>query len=165
MAMYELAACMAPQVTEAQLADLFKDSGKVVDCRVCGDPNSAMRFAFIEFAEDDAVQRVRKTFLTSPFPGLSVRWFVGPCFAWSVQMLQLADMTRWWTQAIKLNGTVLGLYPLRVMQSKTAIVPVNTEFLPRTQACLALLHVCYVLGGACVVKQSSCRCAAMLQFN
>ena len=36
-------------------------------------------------------------------------------------------------QAIKLNGTVLGLYPLRVMQSKTAIVPVNTEFLPRTQ--------------------------------
>ena len=37
-------------------------------------------------------------------------------------------------QAIKLNGTVLGLYPLRVMQSKTAIVPVNTEFLPRTQA-------------------------------
>ena len=37
-------------------------------------------------------------------------------------------------QAIKLNGAVLGLYPLRVMQSKTAIVPVNTEFLPRTQA-------------------------------
>ena len=48
------------QVTEAQLADLFKESGKVVDCRVCGDPNSAMRFAFIEFAEEAAVQRVRQ---------------------------------------------------------------------------------------------------------
>ena len=58
-AVHDVAACILPQVTEAQLADLFKDSGKVVDCRVCGDPNSAMRFAFIEFAEDDAVQRVR----------------------------------------------------------------------------------------------------------
>uniref|UniRef100_A0A453S6U0 RRM domain-containing protein n=1 Tax=Aegilops tauschii subsp. strangulata TaxID=200361 RepID=A0A453S6U0_AEGTS len=24
----------------------------VVDCRICGDPNSVMRFAFIEFADD-----------------------------------------------------------------------------------------------------------------
>lgn len=46
------------QVTEASLADVFKDSGKIVDCRVCGDPNSAMRFAFIEFADEESVQRV-----------------------------------------------------------------------------------------------------------
>ena len=45
-------------MTEAELANVFKDSGNIVDCRVCGDPNSAMRFAFIEFAETDAVQRV-----------------------------------------------------------------------------------------------------------
>ena len=31
------------QVTEAQLATVFLDSGPIVDCRVCGDPNSAMR--------------------------------------------------------------------------------------------------------------------------
>ncbi|CAL8469306.1 g8847 [Coccomyxa elongata] len=80
------------QVTEASLADVFKDTGRVVDCRVCGDPNSAMRFAFIEFAEEAAVQ-----------------------------------------QAIKLNGVMLGKFPIRVMPSKTAIVPVNTSFLPRTQ--------------------------------
>jgi hypothetical protein len=36
-------------------------------------------------------------------------------------------------QAIKLNGTKLGMYPLRIMPSKTAIVPVNTDYLPRTQ--------------------------------
>lgn len=25
---------------------------QVVDCRICGDPNSVLRFAFIEFADD-----------------------------------------------------------------------------------------------------------------
>ncbi len=60
------------------------------------------------------------------------------------------EIGKWWTQAIKLNGTVLGLYPLRVMQSKTAIVPVNTEFLPRTQAWDLPVHVCCL-----VVRMSS----------
>jgi RNA recognition motif-containing protein len=46
------------QVTEEQLASLFKDCGQVVDCRVCGDANSAMRFAFIEFVEEEAVTKV-----------------------------------------------------------------------------------------------------------
>ena len=45
---------------------MFKDSGKVMDCRVCGDPNSAMRFAFIEFAEEEAVQRVREATCVLP---------------------------------------------------------------------------------------------------
>ncbi len=46
------------QVTEEQLASLFQDCGQVVDCRVCGDANSAMRFAFIEFFEPEAVTNV-----------------------------------------------------------------------------------------------------------
>lgn len=25
---------------------------QVVDCRICGDPHSVLRFAFIEFADD-----------------------------------------------------------------------------------------------------------------
>lgn len=79
------------QVTEEQLANLFQACGRVVDCRVCGDPNSAMKFAFIEFLEQTAV----KTALTR-------------------------------------NGIVLGTYPLKVQPSKTAIVPVNTQYLPRT---------------------------------
>lgn len=47
------------QVTEEQLATVFQECGRVVDCRVCGDPNSAMKFAFIEFLEEAAVKMVR----------------------------------------------------------------------------------------------------------
>ncbi|GAA0155259.1 RNA splicing factor [Lithospermum erythrorhizon] len=39
------------QVTEEQLAGLFLSCGQVVDCRVCGDPNSVLRFAFVEFTD------------------------------------------------------------------------------------------------------------------
>ena len=35
-------------------------------------------------------------------------------------------------QALTRNGIVLGTYPLKVLPSKTAIVPVNTQYLPRT---------------------------------
>ena len=41
------------QVTEEQLAALFINCGPVVDCRVCGDPNSALRFAFVEFTDEE----------------------------------------------------------------------------------------------------------------
>ncbi|KAF2572583.1 hypothetical protein F2Q70_00003332, partial [Brassica cretica] len=40
------------QVTEEQLAGLFIGFGHVVDCRICGDPNSVLRFAFIEFTDE-----------------------------------------------------------------------------------------------------------------
>nr|GEX97223.1 polyadenylate-binding protein-interacting protein 12-like isoform X1 [Tanacetum cinerariifolium] len=40
------------QVTEEQLAALFINCGQVVDCRVCGDPNSVLRFAFIQFTDE-----------------------------------------------------------------------------------------------------------------
>ncbi|XP_004502742.1 polyadenylate-binding protein-interacting protein 12-like isoform X2 [Cicer arietinum] len=39
-------------VTEEQLASLFLNCGQVVDCRVCGDPNSILRFAFVEFTDE-----------------------------------------------------------------------------------------------------------------
>ncbi|KAH9322135.1 hypothetical protein KI387_016774, partial [Taxus chinensis] len=41
------------QVTEEQLAALFINCGQVVDCRVCGDPNSVLRFAFVEFTREE----------------------------------------------------------------------------------------------------------------
>ncbi|MQM04238.1 hypothetical protein Taro_037030, partial [Colocasia esculenta] len=44
------------QVTEEQLAALFINCGQVVDCRVCGDPNSVLRFAFIEFTDEDSAR-------------------------------------------------------------------------------------------------------------
>lgn len=34
---------------------------KVVDCRICGDPNSVLRFAFIEFTDEGNVNLVRYT--------------------------------------------------------------------------------------------------------
>ncbi|KAL5737076.1 hypothetical protein ACOSQ2_031864 [Xanthoceras sorbifolium] len=44
------------QVTEEQLAGLFLACGQVVDCRICGDPNSVLRFAFIEFTDEEGAR-------------------------------------------------------------------------------------------------------------
>ncbi|XP_010252001.1 PREDICTED: polyadenylate-binding protein-interacting protein 12-like [Nelumbo nucifera] len=44
------------QVTEEQLAALFINCGQIVDCRVCGDPNSVLRFAFIEFTDEEGAR-------------------------------------------------------------------------------------------------------------
>ncbi|XP_020397843.1 polyadenylate-binding protein-interacting protein 11 [Zea mays] len=44
------------QVTEENLATLFINCGHVVDCRMCGDPNSVLRFAFIEFTDDEGAR-------------------------------------------------------------------------------------------------------------
>ncbi|KAF3604295.1 hypothetical protein F2Q69_00038390 [Brassica cretica] len=65
---------------------------KVVDCRICGDPHSVLRFAFVEFADDQGAR-----------------------------------------EALRLGGTMLGYYPVRVLPSKTAILPVNPTFLPRSE--------------------------------
>ena len=46
------------QVTEAEVAQHFADCGQIMDCRVCGDPNSAMRFAFIEFRDEGSLLQV-----------------------------------------------------------------------------------------------------------
>lgn len=80
------------QVTEEQLAALFITCGQVVDCRVCGDPNSVLRFAFVEFTDEEGARA-----------------------------------------ALGLAGTMLGYYPVRVLPSKTAIIPVNPTFLPRSE--------------------------------
>ena len=47
------------QVTEEQLAAAFQECGEVVDCRVCADSNSAMRFGFIEFQHEESLQKVQ----------------------------------------------------------------------------------------------------------
>lgn len=80
------------QVTEEHLAALFITCGQVVDCRVCGDPNSVLRFAFVEFTDEEGARA-----------------------------------------ALGLAGTMLGYYPVRVLPSKTAIIPVNPTFLPRSE--------------------------------
>ncbi|KAI9081514.1 hypothetical protein K1719_036535 [Acacia pycnantha] len=79
-------------VTEERLAALFTNCGQVIDCRICGDPHSILRFAFVEFADEHGARA-----------------------------------------ALNLGGTVLGYYPVRVLPSKTAILPVNPTFLPRSE--------------------------------
>ncbi|XP_047338119.1 polyadenylate-binding protein-interacting protein 9-like [Impatiens glandulifera] len=80
-------------VTEERLADLFSQNcGSVADCRICGDPNSRLRFAFVEFDDERSAR-----------------------------------------YAIHLTGTLIGFYPIRVLPSKTAILPVNPTFLPRSE--------------------------------
>ncbi|KAF0924866.1 hypothetical protein E2562_014951 [Oryza meyeriana var. granulata] len=79
-------------MTEERLADIFANCGQVVDCRICGDPHSVLRFAFIEFGDEEGARA-----------------------------------------ALNLGGTMLGFYPVRVLPSKTAILPVNPKFLPRTE--------------------------------
>ncbi|THU50708.1 hypothetical protein C4D60_Mb06t23140 [Musa balbisiana] len=79
-------------VSEEQLAALFGNCGKVLDCRICGDLNTFLRFAFIEYANEHGAR-----------------------------------------QALDFDGTVLGYYPIKVMPSKTAILPVNPTFLPRSE--------------------------------
>ncbi|XP_052179025.1 polyadenylate-binding protein-interacting protein 9-like [Diospyros lotus] len=80
-------------VTEERLAALFSGKcGQVVDCRICGDPHSRLRFAFVEFADERSAR-----------------------------------------EALNLSGTIIGFYPIRVLPSKTAILPVNPTFLPRSE--------------------------------
>ncbi|GAA0158074.1 RNA splicing factor [Lithospermum erythrorhizon] len=44
------------EVTEERLAGLFLTCGQVVDCRICGDPKSILRFAFIEFTDEEGAR-------------------------------------------------------------------------------------------------------------
>ncbi|KAI9073064.1 hypothetical protein K1719_044984 [Acacia pycnantha] len=71
---------------------VFDIDQHVIDCRICGDTHSILRFAFVEFADERGARA-----------------------------------------ALNLSGTVLGYYPVKVLPSKTAILPVNPTFLPRVR--------------------------------
>ncbi|KAH6780810.1 CTC-interacting domain 9 [Perilla frutescens var. hirtella] len=79
-------------ITEEQLAALFSSFGQVADCRVCGDPHSHLRFAFVEFCDEYSARA-----------------------------------------ALVLNGIQLGFSAVKVLPSKTAILPVNPTFLPQSE--------------------------------
>lgn len=87
---------------------------KVVDCRICGDPNSVLRFAFIEFTDEGELCLIL----------LSVRVSESDSHC-------LCDFVEGARASLSLAGTMLGFYPVRVLPSKTAIAPVNPTFLPR----------------------------------
>lgn len=80
------------KITEEQLAESFSCCGRVLDCRICGDYSSVLRFAFVEYANENGAK-----------------------------------------QALNLEGNVIGNHPVKVIPSKTPIVPVNPIFLPRSE--------------------------------
>lgn len=80
------------QVTEDELAKFFIPCGTIVDYRICGDTNTILRFAFIEFRSEEGAK-----------------------------------------EALKLTGSILGECAIRVSPSKTAIIPVKDQFLPRSE--------------------------------
>ena len=80
------------QVSEQELARFFSTCGPIVDYRICGDTNTVLRFAFIEFHSVVAAR-----------------------------------------EALKLTGSLLGECVIRVSPSKTAIIPVKDQFLPRSE--------------------------------
>jgi len=79
-------------VSEDLLKNMFQQYGTVLECRICVDPNSRMRFAFVEFNSDVSANL-----------------------------------------ALEFNGTVIGNSPVRVLPSRTSIVPVNPTYLPRSE--------------------------------
>ena len=79
-------------VSEQELAKFFSRCGPLVDFRICGDTNTVLRFAFVEFHSVKSAKA-----------------------------------------ALKLTGSMLGESTIRVSQSKTAIIPVKDQFLPRSE--------------------------------
>ena len=79
-------------VSEQELARFFSRCGPLVDFRICGDTNTVLRFAFVEFHSVKSAKA-----------------------------------------ALKLTGSRLGESAIRVSQSKTAIIPVKDQFLPRSE--------------------------------
>ena len=77
-------------ISESALARVFAGCGRILDCRLCGESNSKLRFAFIAFSSSAEVN-----------------------------------------QALTLDGFVLEGSALRVLRSKTAVIPVNPTLLPQ----------------------------------
>lgn len=72
---------------------------------------------------------------------MSVRYFWSPTFSNMSSLLNIACyngifLTDGARAALNLGGTMLGYYPVRVLPSKTAILPVNPTFLPRVSITL-----------------------------
>nr|KAJ0205604.1 hypothetical protein LSAT_V11C500252990 [Lactuca sativa] len=140
------------QVTEEQLAALFIGCGQVVDCRVCGDPNSVLRFAFIEFTDEEGARNAltlggtmlgyypvrvlpSKTAI-APVTQADVKLFFESLCGEVYRLRLLGDyhhstriafvefvMAESAIAALNCSGAVLGSLPIRVSPSKTPVRP------------------------------------------
>ena len=86
---------------------------------MCGDPNSVLRFAFVEFTDEGEAFILLNLFISSSFSQKAT------------QSYAFEYPTDGAGRALSLAGTMLGFYPVKVLPSKTAIIPVNPTFLPQ----------------------------------
>ncbi|KAI7728208.1 hypothetical protein M8C21_012900 [Ambrosia artemisiifolia] len=133
------------QVTEEQLAALFSNCGQVVDCRVCGDPKSVLRFAFIEFTDEDGARNALSLAGTvlGKVTQADVKLFF-ESFCGEVNRLRLLGdyqhssriafvefvMAESAIAALNCSGAILGSLPIRVSPSKTPVRPRSGRPLP-----------------------------------
>ncbi|XP_011037993.1 PREDICTED: polyadenylate-binding protein-interacting protein 11-like isoform X2 [Populus euphratica] len=132
------------QVTEEQLAALFINCGQVVDCRICGDPNSVLHFAFIEFTDEEGARAALSLSGTMlgyyPVKVLPSKTAIAPVnhtFLPRVYRLRLLGdhhhptriafvefvMAESAIAALNCSGAVIGSLPIRVSPSKTPVRP------------------------------------------
>ena len=55
---------------------------KVVDCRVCGDPNSVLRFAFVEFTDEGNlcfINLIANIYIYIYYSFPMLKWFLYAC--------------------------------------------------------------------------------------
>nr|GMC67017.1 polyadenylate-binding protein-interacting protein 11-like [Ipomoea batatas] len=128
------------QVTEEQLAGLFLNCGQVVDCRICGDPNSVLRFAFVEFTDEDEREMCARTIyctnIDKKVTQADVKLFFETICGEVHRLRLLGDyqhstriafvefvMAESAIAALNCSGVILGSLPIRVSPSKTPVRP------------------------------------------
>ena len=78
-------------VTERDVTAAFEDCGPVADCRLCSDPQSGARYAFVAFPTKAGARA-----------------------------------------ALSKSGSEIGGHPVRVVLSRTSVIPVNPSLLPQS---------------------------------
>ncbi|KAL8265658.1 hypothetical protein R6Q59_003002 [Mikania micrantha] len=129
---------------------IFFFTQSVVDCRVCGDPNSVLRFAFIEFTDECIQYNFEGSRNALSLGGTMLGYYpvrvlpskiaiapVNPTFLPRVYRLRLLGdyhhstriafvefvMAESAIAALNCSGAVLGSLPIRVSPSKTPVRP------------------------------------------
>ncbi|KAJ8536952.1 hypothetical protein K7X08_035353 [Anisodus acutangulus] len=129
------------QVTEEQLATLFLTCGQVVDCRICGDPYSVLRCAFIEFTDEKGARNALSLagtmlgfYPVKVLPSKTAIAPVNPTFlprsederemcARSIYCTNIDKKAESAIAALNCSGAILGSLPIRVSPSKTPVRP------------------------------------------
>jgi hypothetical protein len=136
------------------LSNKFLSHLQVVDCRICGDPKSVLRFAFIEFTDEGNVNFMCyfDSMPTLEFHHMCV------CDGYMLNYSVVVGYTEGAQAALSLSGTMLGYYPVKVLPSKTAIAPVNPTFLPRVRV------LCCMAIESCQVSYNRPLCVSLILF-